>query len=131
MDTEGSEFVWPAQILDAQSAIVAAAGNVMGQIRKMVTKLDEGQLGVMKLSVYATGCADAGIVQEAMTTLFASSSIAAHTQTQITTAEGQRELSQANSMCPRPAPRAVPWAPAARAHHIDRRHRPDPEENNG
>ena len=63
----------------------------------MVAKLDEGKLGVMKLSVYATGCADAGIVQDAMTTLFASSSLAAHTQAQITTAWGAREQAGANS----------------------------------
>jgi type II secretory pathway component GspD/PulD (secretin) len=80
-----------------QSVIVAAAGDAMGQIRKMIAKLDEGKLGVMELSVYEIGYADAGIVQEAMTTLFASTSLAQHTQAQITTAAGAREQTQANS----------------------------------
>jgi hypothetical protein len=51
----------------------------------------------MELSVYEIGYADAGIVQEAMTTLFASTSLAQHTQAQITTAAGAREQTQANS----------------------------------
>jgi type II secretory pathway component GspD/PulD (secretin) len=80
-----------------QSVIVAAAGNAMAQIRKMVARLDEGKLGVTKLSVYAIGCADAGIVEDAMTALFASTSVAGHTPAQITTALGQREQAQANS----------------------------------
>jgi general secretion pathway protein D len=80
-----------------QSVLVAAAANEMAQIRKMVAKLDDGKLGVMKLSVYETGCADSSIVLEAMTTLFAGSSVAAHAQAPITTADSQREQSGANS----------------------------------
>jgi type II secretory pathway component GspD/PulD (secretin) len=80
-----------------QAVLVAAAGNAMAQIRKVVAKLDEGQKGVAKFSVYAIGCADPGIVQEAMTTLFASTSLAGHTPAQITTPLGAREQAEANS----------------------------------
>ncbi len=80
-----------------QSVLVAAAANEMTQIRKMVAKLDAGKLGVMKLSVYETGCADSSIVLEAMTTLFAGNSVAAHAQASITTPDSQREQSGANS----------------------------------
>jgi type II secretory pathway component GspD/PulD (secretin) len=80
-----------------QSVIVAAASNAMAQIRKMVARLDEGKQGVTELRVYEIGFADAGIVQEAMTTLFASASLAGHTQTQINTPNGMREQAGANS----------------------------------
>jgi type II secretory pathway component GspD/PulD (secretin) len=80
-----------------QSVLVAAAANEMAQIRKTIAKLDDSKLGVMKLSVYETGCADSSIVLEAMTTLFAGSSVAAHAQAPITTPDSQREQSGANS----------------------------------
>ena len=80
-----------------QSVLVAAAGNAMAQIKKVVARLDEGKMGVTKLSVYAIGSADPGIVQEAMTTLFASTSLAGRTPAQINTALGAREQAEANS----------------------------------
>jgi type II secretory pathway component GspD/PulD (secretin) len=100
-DTESSRLKRQATVTAVadrrtQSVIVAAAGNAMAQIRKVVGRLDEGKLGVTELSVFAIEYADAGIVQEAMTTLFASR-VAEHTQAQITTAEGLREQAQASS----------------------------------
>ena len=101
-DTESSRLKRQATVTAVadrrtQSVIVAAAGNAMAQIRKMVARLDEGKLGVTELSVFAIGYADAGIVQDAMNTLFASTGFAGHAQAQIITAEGLREQPQANS----------------------------------
>ena len=77
-----------------QSVIVAAAGNAMAQIRKVVARLDEGKQGVRSVSVFNLDYADAGTVQETMAALFGSP---AQNQTQISTPLNERAQPQASS----------------------------------
>ena len=76
---------------------MAAAGQAMAQIRKIIDRLDQGKMGVGKLGVFEIDHADAVIVQEAMAALFASAGAATHTPSAITTALYARGLAGANS----------------------------------
>jgi type II secretory pathway component GspD/PulD (secretin) len=81
-----------------QSVIVAAAGNTMAQIKKIIARLDKGHAGVMRVSVFSLGAADAGIVQEAMAVLFSSASSSTRAQAQITTPQAARAAALASSL---------------------------------
>jgi type II secretory pathway component GspD/PulD (secretin) len=80
-----------------QSVVVAAAGNAMTQIRKMIARLDKGNAGVMKVTIIPIGSADAGTVLDALTVCFSGSSSSAHTQTSINTAFDARLQGMVNS----------------------------------
>jgi type II secretory pathway component GspD/PulD (secretin) len=81
-----------------QSVLVAASGNAMARIKRIIARLDRGNAGVMKLSVFPIESADPCIVQEGMTVLFSSASSAVQKQAQITTAEALRQQAGANSV---------------------------------
>jgi len=79
-----------------QSVIVTAAGNTMAQIRKIIARLDNGTQGVEVLTVVSGGCADAGTLLQALTTLFPSAVSATHNQPLISTALDMRLQAQAS-----------------------------------
>jgi type II secretory pathway component GspD/PulD (secretin) len=68
-----------------QSVLVTASQHAMEQIKKLVARLDVGLQGVMKVSVFEMGAADAGTVQDAMATIFPGSASATHSQGAINT----------------------------------------------
>jgi type II secretory pathway component GspD/PulD (secretin) len=81
-----------------QSVMVTASANAMAQIRKIIARLDEGQKGVMKVSVFPMEYADAGTLQDALSVLFSSASSSAHPQGPIITAVDARLQALASSM---------------------------------
>jgi type II secretory pathway component GspD/PulD (secretin) len=76
------------------SVIVTASAETMAQIRKMVARLDEGEAGVVKLSVFRLET-DAEAVQETLTALFSENG--SGTVASVTTPLGMREKAQAAS----------------------------------
>jgi type II secretory pathway component GspD/PulD (secretin) len=73
-----------------QSVLVLASETLMGEIRKIVTKLDDGERGVMKLSVFHFGEADPVVVQDTLNALYPPLGPEAHAQTSLSDARGAR-----------------------------------------
>jgi type II secretory pathway component GspD/PulD (secretin) len=78
-----------------QSVIVAASEHTMAQVRKMIDRLDQGEKGVMRVSVLETGCADPETISDGLTALFASSTSAASKQPQLNTPDSARATATA------------------------------------
>jgi type II secretory pathway component GspD/PulD (secretin) len=80
-----------------QSVIVSASKDMMDQIKGVVEDLDEGTVGVQKVTALDFGGADPATVEQTLIGLFSSANSKAPTATQTATPIGNRYTGNANT----------------------------------